>query len=181
MLNSHDNISSLAVVHQDGHVRLHEVSIPPPQSGKQNKRTSQNSRMNCLHMPQGLAPGLISLDTARALKSPRLRPCERCQSLFHNKDNISISSRELQMRMRGGETPPPSLEMCFNLSSSIPSTSPACLGRGSAKSHATLLTKNMNTHIDYGRSQGRPLGTCAYGVCGILDVCALDDLAASGE
>ena len=36
--------------------------------------TSQNSLMNCLHMPQGLAGGLIFVDTAMALKSPLLQP-----------------------------------------------------------------------------------------------------------
>lgn len=33
---------------------------------------SQNSRMNCLHMPQGLAglPGSVFVDTASALNDP---------------------------------------------------------------------------------------------------------------
>ncbi len=37
--------------------------------------TSQNSRMNCLHMPQGLAGGEMSVATAMARKSPALAPC----------------------------------------------------------------------------------------------------------
>ena len=37
--------------------------------------TSQNSRMNCLHMPQGLAGGEMSVATAMARKSPVLAPC----------------------------------------------------------------------------------------------------------
>jgi len=36
--------------------------------------TSQNSRMNCLHMPQGLAGGEMSVATAMARKSPALAP-----------------------------------------------------------------------------------------------------------
>ena len=37
-------------------------------------RTSQNSRMNCLHIPQGLAGGLMSVATARARISPFFAP-----------------------------------------------------------------------------------------------------------
>lgn len=46
------------------------------------KHTSQNSLMNCLHMPQGLAGGLISVATASALKSPRRRPWKYDQLTF---------------------------------------------------------------------------------------------------
>lgn len=38
-------------------------------------RTSQNSRMNCLHIPHGLAGGLISVATAIARKSPFFARC----------------------------------------------------------------------------------------------------------
>jgi hypothetical protein len=43
-------------------------------AGEAMAYTSQNSRMNCLHMPQGLAGGLISVATAIALMSPFLAP-----------------------------------------------------------------------------------------------------------
>ncbi len=38
-------------------------------------RTSQNSRINCLHIPHGLAGGLMSVETASARMSPFSAPC----------------------------------------------------------------------------------------------------------
>jgi len=40
----------------------------------QDPLTSQNSRINCLHMPQGLAGGEMLVATAMARKSPALAP-----------------------------------------------------------------------------------------------------------
>jgi len=37
--------------------------------------TSQNSLMNCRHMPHGLAGGLMSVATARARTLPFFAPC----------------------------------------------------------------------------------------------------------
>jgi hypothetical protein len=44
--------------------------------------TSQNSLMNCLHMPQGLAGGEMSVATAMARKSPALAPWSHQSNQF---------------------------------------------------------------------------------------------------
>jgi hypothetical protein len=77
---------SILVIHQNRHRRLkchHQVSfnsasrssLPLSTSSIPLPRlTSQNSRIYCLHMPQGLAGGEMSVATARARISPRRAP-----------------------------------------------------------------------------------------------------------
>jgi hypothetical protein len=76
---------SILIVHQNRHRGLechHQVSfkfgliLSPTISSKLPPLglTSQNSRIYCLHIPQGLAGGEISVATARARISPRLAP-----------------------------------------------------------------------------------------------------------
>jgi hypothetical protein len=85
LLQSKHRRLSILVVHQNRHRRLkchHQVSFnsasrsSPPQHlvNPTSRLTSQNSRIYCLHMPQGLAGGEISVATARARISPRLAP-----------------------------------------------------------------------------------------------------------
>lgn len=50
-------------------------------AGEDSSHTSQNSRMNCRHIPQGLAGGLISVATAIARMSPFLAPWYTHQNL----------------------------------------------------------------------------------------------------
>lgn len=50
--------------------------------GPWSRLASQNSRMNCRHMPQGLAGGLMSVETANARISPLLAPCSSNQHLL---------------------------------------------------------------------------------------------------
>lgn len=77
LLQSKHGRLAVLVIHQDWHRRLiqHQQSSfstlnPGPPSGL----TSQNSLMYCLHMPQGLAGGEMSVATARARMSPRRAP-----------------------------------------------------------------------------------------------------------
>jgi hypothetical protein len=90
LLESHDGVLAVLVVHQDGNAGLFNKDRVSQGKALQSHRTrlgfqsrckdrgsltSQNSRMNCLHMPQGLAGGEMSVATAMARKSPVLAPC----------------------------------------------------------------------------------------------------------
>jgi len=76
---------SIFVIHQDGHRRLESQSCQLitsngilfaifPQPYPPLGLTSQNSRIYCLHIPQGLAGGEMSVATARARMSPLRAP-----------------------------------------------------------------------------------------------------------
>ena len=76
LLQCHDRVLAQLVVHQYRRVGLRNGSVKSMHR-MQNPSyflTSQNSRMNCLHMPQGLAGGEMSVATAMARKSPALAP-----------------------------------------------------------------------------------------------------------
>jgi hypothetical protein len=89
LLESHDRVLAVLIVHEDGSagllekdqvskrkcLQIHQMKLESRSRGKErDSLTSQNSRMNCLHMPQGLAGGEISVATAMARKSPVLAP-----------------------------------------------------------------------------------------------------------
>jgi hypothetical protein len=88
LLESHDGVLAEFVVHQYGSVGLDmrlATTIHMNITSRIRVRirgflTSQNSRMNCLHMPQGLAGGEMSVATAMARKSPALAPWRICQN-----------------------------------------------------------------------------------------------------
>lgn len=61
-------------LHAGRRVRRRFLSLLRKDSGERKKRTSQNSLINCLHMPQGLAGGVMSVATAMARKSPGFAP-----------------------------------------------------------------------------------------------------------
>lgn len=80
LFQGHDRVLAQLVVHQYRRVGLRDYVSRNTFLGHHLHRygeillTSQNSRINCLHMPQGLAGGEMSVATAMARKSPALAP-----------------------------------------------------------------------------------------------------------
>lgn len=105
--------------------------------GRDAVHASQNSLMNCRHMPHGLAGGAISVATAMARISPFFAPC--VLESQQESDCVAIHRSASGDEQRG------------------------------------------DAHLHDRSAESYSLRTCTHGICSVLDVCALYDVAVGEE